>query len=133
MLMTSGRRLIKRSANLIGAADALAVIKEGIAYYKVRQQEMTKREEIWSKRSILITTLNNEKEVIIAYFEHRFKERKEALEQFYSLLHRAVDSGEEAQLQIALNGILGVIQENPLSDFAEFRKNMTDPDFMIEL
>ncbi len=60
-------------------------------------------------------------------------ERKGALEQFYSLLHRAVDTGNDQQLQTALSGILGIIQENPLKDFAEFKKNMADPNFVLEV
>ncbi len=120
-------------ANTISSADALTVLKEAIAYYKTRQVEQTKREEIWSKRDVLILMLNNEKDVFLTYFEHRFAERKTSLEQFYNLLHRSVDSGNEIQLQTALTGILGIIQENPLSDFAEFRKNMANPDFKLEL
>ena len=115
------------------AINFLPLITEAIGYYKIRSEERTKREEIWSKRDVLVTALNNEKEVILTYFEHRFAERKMALEQFYHLLHRAVDSGNENELQVALKGILGIIQENPLKDFAEFKKNMSNPDFVIEL
>ena len=130
--MAKGRRITK-IANVIDVADTLAVFKEAIVYYKTRQVEQTKREEIWSKRNILITALNNEKDVLLSYFEQRFAERRSALEQFYNLLHKSVDSGNETQLQTALTGILGIIQENPLSDFAEFRKNMANPDFKLEL
>ena len=115
------------------AVNLLPLITEAIDYYKIRAEERTKREEIWSKRDVLVTALNNEKEVILTYFEHRFAERKMALEQFYHLLHRAVDSGNENELKVALDGILGIIQENPLKDFAEFKKNMSNPDFVIEL
>ena len=115
------------------AVNILPLITEAIDYYKIRSEERIKREEIWAKRDVLVTALNNEKEVILTYFEHRFAERKMALEQFYRLLHRAVDSGNDNELQVALNGILGIIQENPLKDFAEFKKNMSNPDFVIEL
>ena len=114
-------------------ADTLAILKEAIAYYKTRQVEQTKREEIWSKRDVLILALNNEKEVLLTYFEQRFAERRASLEQFYNLLHKSVDSGNEIQLKTALTGILGIIQENPLSDFAEFRKNMANPNYKLEL
>ena len=123
----------KVGGRVVSTIDVLAVIREGIEYYKTRQEEQTKREVIWSKRDLLVTALNNEKETILAYFEYRFAERKGALEQFYRLLHRAVDTDDDKELQVALSGILGIIQQNPLSDFAEFRKNMSNPDFMIEL
>ena len=130
--MANGRRIIK-TVKAIDVAETLTIFKEAIAYYKTRQVEQTKREEIWSKRDVLILALNNEKDVLLSYFEQRFAERRVALEQFYDLLHTSVDSGNETQLQTALTGILGVIQENPLSDFAEFRKNMANPDFKLDL
>ena len=116
-----------------GAANLLPIVTEALHYLKTRREEQTKREYIWAKRDVLVTELNNEKEIVLAYFEHRFAERREALEQFYSLLHRAVDTGNDQQLQTALGGIIGIIQENPLKDFAEFKKNMADPNFMLEL
>lgn len=122
-----------KMAKSVDIADALTVFKEAITYYKTRQVEQTKREEIWSKRDVLILALNNEKDVLLSYFEHRFTERKASLEQFYAILHRSVDSGNEIQLQTALTGILGIIQENPLSDFAEFKKNMANPNVKLEL
>ena len=130
--MVNGRRIMK-TAKAIDVADTLTIFREAIAYYKTRQVEQTKREEIWSKRDVLILALNNEKDILLSYFEQRFAERRVALEQFYNLLHSSVDSGNETQLQTALTGILGVIQENPLSDFAEFRKSMTNPNFKLEL
>lgn len=130
--MASLRKTI-RVASTVNSADALTILKEAIAYYKTRQVEQTKREEIWSKRDVLILALNNEKDVLLTYFEHRFSERRASLEQFYTLLHKSVDSGDEIQLKTALTGILGIIQENPLSDFAEFRKNMSNPNFKLEL
>ena len=130
-IMKVGGKVSSRAAG--SATNILPLITEAIAYYKIRSEERTKREEIWSKRDVLVTALNNEKEVILTYFEHRFAERKMALEQFYHLLHRATDSGNDNELQVALGGILGIIQENPLKDFAEFKKNMSNPDFVIEL
>ena len=128
-----GSTVAKGGGKIVGNVNPLAVVTEVIGYLNTRQEEHTKREYIWAKRDAIVTELNNEKEVVLSYFEHRFAERKGALEQFYSLLHRAVDTGNDQQLQTALNGILGIIQENPLKDFAEFRKNMSDPDFVLEV
>lgn len=128
-----GSTMAKGSGKVVSTVNVLAVVTEAVEYLKTRQEEQTKREYIWATRDAIVTELNNEKEVVLSYFEHRFAERKGALEQFYSLLHRAVDTGNDQQLQTALNGILGIIQENPLKDFAEFRKNMSDPDFVLEV
>lgn len=128
-----GSTVAKGGGKIVSTVNVLAVVTEAVEYLKTRQEEQTKREYIWAKRDAIVTELNNEKEVVLSYFEHRFAERKGALEQFYSLLHRAVETGNDQQLQTALNGILGIIQENPLKDFAEFKKNMSDPDFVLEV
>ena len=128
-----GSTVAKGGGKVVSAVNVLAVVTEAVEYLNTRQEEQTKREYIWAKRDAIVTELNNEKEVVLSYFEHRFAERKGALEQFYSLLHRAVDTGNDQQLQTALNGILGIIQENPLKDFAEFRKNMAKDDFVLEV
>ena len=44
------------------AVNILPLITEAIGYYKIRSEERTKREEIWAKRDVLVTALNNEKE-----------------------------------------------------------------------
>ena len=127
-------KVVKTGGKVSGVANfAMPIIMEVLEHLNTREEEQTKREVIWSKRDVLVTAFNNEKDVILAYFEHRFKERRGVLEQYYNLLQHAVDSGNDKALQGALSGILGIIQENPLSDFAEFKKNMSNPDFVIEL
>ncbi len=128
----------KTVANTVKIGNSLTVIKEAIDYFKTRETEQTKREEIRAKRDVLISALDNEKEVLLTYFEHRFTERKTSLEQFYGMLQESVSSkhggkGDMVIMQAALAGILGVIKENPLSDFAEFQKNMAKPDYKLEL
>ena len=127
-----GGTVARGGGKVVASVNPLAVVTEVVGYLKTRQEEQTKREYIWAKRDAIVTELNNEKEVVLSYFGHRFAERKGALEQFYSLLHRAVDTGNDQHLETALNGILGIIQENPLKDFAEFKRNMSDPNFMLE-
>jgi len=128
-----GGTVAKGSGKVVATVNPLAVVTEVIKHLETRQEEKTKREHIWAKRDAIVTELNNEKEVVLSYFEHRFAERKSTLEQFYHLLHRAVDTGDDKQLQTALIGILGIIQENPLKDFAEFAKDWEDPNFEIVL
>ena len=81
----------------------------------------------------MITAPNNQRDFPLAYFTQRFAERRETLQHFYDLLHTAVDNKDTAQLQAALLGFLGIIQDNPLADLAEFRVQWNNPDFSLEL
>lgn len=117
----------------VGELAAMGIITAAVEYMRIHESEQTRREYIWARRDALVTALDNERDCILAYFEHRFAERRSALEEFYALLRESVDSRDTAQLQAALAGILGVIQENPLGDLEKFRENWADPDFTIEL
>jgi len=45
-----------------------------------------------------------------------------ALSRLLDLLTHAVDKRNEAELNVALSGILGIIQDSPLKDFEAFRQ-----------
>ena len=85
------------------------------------------------KRDVLITALNHERDALLAYFKLRFAERRSALNEFYDLLHKAVENENTEQMQVSLAGILGIIKDNPFSDLEEFRAQWGNPEFRIEL
>ena len=89
--------------------------------FRAMQEEETKRRAIIANRDFLIARLTAEKDTILAYFSHRFAERRAALDEFFELLRHAVDSDDNHQLNVALAGILGIIQDNPLADFETFQ------------
>jgi hypothetical protein len=113
--------------------DPMAIIREIAECYRVETQEETKREMIRAKKDVELKALNDEKKIILAYFEARFAERKQTLEVFFNLLHQASEENHKEKLHIALTGILGVINENPLQDMAEFRKAWSNRDFTFNL
>ena len=110
------------AAGAFGKYAALEIIQAAAEYLKAHEVEKTQREYIRAKRDVLATALNNERDCLLAYFANRFAERRSALEEFYALLHTAVENGDTTQLQASLAGILGIIQDNPLDDLVEFRE-----------
>ena len=116
------------------ASQVIPPTISGIAdYFRTIQEEQTRRQAIAANRDVLISRLTAEKETILAYFSHRFAERRAALDEFFELLHHAVGSGDNHQLNIVLAGILGIIQDNPLDDFETFKQQFHDPDYTIEI
>ena len=89
--------------------------------------------EIEARYDAFISALQIEQETILRYFEMRFAERAEALRHFYGLMDSASESGDNEHLEVAVRGIIGIIKENPLMDYAEFRKALADPMQGIEL
>ena len=117
----------------MSAQAAMGIISAAVEYMRIHEEESTRRAYIRAQSDALVAALNNERDVILAYFEYRFAERRSALDEFYALLRASVDSGDTTRLQVALAGILGIIQDNPLGELAEFREKWADPNFAIEL
>ena len=119
---------------LVAASAAILDTLSGISdCFRAMQEEETKRQAIIANRDVLIARITAEKEAILAYFGHRFAERRAALDEFFELLHHAVAGGDNHQLTVALTGILGIIQDNPLDDFETFKQQFQDPNYIIEI
>ena len=109
------------------------VLRAGAHYLTTLEEERTKREWIRANHQAFLAALTAEQETLLAYFEKRFAERRETLQEFYEVLHHAVETRNEHQLDSSIAGILGVIRENPLLDYAEFKRAFEDQDTVIEL
>lgn len=130
--MTMYAKAGRVAATLVGL-DPQAIINAGVDYLKTREAEITNRELIRANYQAFLSALQAEQEVLLIFFEYRFAERREALGEFYQVLHKAVETGDDHQLDIAICGILGVIKDNPLNDFEKFRQTYNDSNAVIEL
>ena len=116
------------------AAQAIPATIEGIsAYFRTLEEEETKRYAIAANRDVLITRINAERDAILAYFGHRFAERRAALDELFVALRQATVNGDNEQLVAVLGGILSIIQQNPLDDFETFKRKLQNPDYVIEI
>ena len=102
-------------------------------YFRAMQAEDTKRQAIIANRDVLIERITAEKDTLLAYFDHKFAERRAALDEFFELLRQAIASGDNQQLVAALSGILTIIQDNALEDFASFKEKFQNPDYVVEI
>ena len=116
------------------ATRAIPSTIDGIsAYFLTLQEEETKRQAIAANRDVLVSRINAERDVILAYFGERFAERRAALDDLFVALHHATGNGDNEQLVAVLGGILGIIQQNPLDDFETFKRKLQEPDYVIEI
>ena len=120
-------------ATTLAGLDPQAIINAGVEYLKTREAEKTNREWIQANYQAFLAALKAEQEALLVYFEHRFAERREALREFYQVLHKAAEIGDDHQLDVAICGILGIVKDNPLNDFEKFRETYNDPNTLIEL
>ena len=121
------------SARFVAAQVVPATIEGISAYFRTLEEEETKRQAIAANRDVLVARVNAERDAILAYFGHRFAERRTALDELFLALRHATDNGDNEQLVAALSGILGIIQQNPLDDFETFKRKFQEPGYVIEI
>ena len=125
--------MVSFSARII-ATQAIPPTIEGIcAYFRTLEEEETKRQAIAANRDVLVARVNAERDAILAYFGQRFAERRAALDELFTTLRHATANGDNELLVVALGGILGIIQQNPLDDFETFKRKLQEPDYIIEI
>jgi len=102
--------------------NPLEVVREYVSFLKTASEQKTERDRIAAKREVAVKIIESEKEIILEYFKARFAERKEALQGLFHILHQAVETKNEHAMDTALGGILGIVKDSPLKDFASFRQ-----------
>lgn len=116
-----------------GAFQVGDTIRACVEYAKIAEAEKTERARIKAKRDVAVAAINAQRDVILKYFELRFKEREGALSKFFVQLDEGLRTKDDRLLDGALHGIVGIIRENPLADFDAFREQMAKPGFQLEL
>ena len=120
--------------SLIAGTIAIEIIRQFVSSSSPSDEgQDTEIAEVEARYNAFLEALRIEQHTIIQYFEMRFAERAEALRNFFDLMESASESRDNAQLELAVQGIVGVIRENPLLGFEEFRTALGDPTKIIEL
>lgn len=101
--------------------NPLEVLQEYFKYRTAMQEELTLCEEIRAKRDVAVASIQAQRDLIEKYFKDRFSERAMVLSKLFKLLDHAVKTRNDRELDITLNGILGVVKDSPLKDFESFR------------
>ena len=99
-------------------------------YLKIAEQEQTKRREIevWEKE--IITKINVQRELLMAYLDRSFDERAENFRALFAVVDSAIASGNNEQLALALNSITEIAKSSPfkeLASLASVRAALNDP------
>lgn len=118
-LGTGGRAIVQ---NL----DPLEVLREYLSYRKTASEQQTERKRIAAKRDVAVRLIESERELLLEYFNQRFAERKEILDNFFDILHTAIQTKNAHAMDTALSGILGIVKDSPLKDFETFRQARAD-------
>jgi hypothetical protein len=117
-----GVSLGKAGKVVVQNINPLELVREYFTYRRIADEQKTERNKIQARREAVITAIETEKDIILKYFEYRFSERADALNSFFKVLHKSFEEKNDIAMDKALEGILGIIKDNPLKDFESFRK-----------
>lgn len=84
----------------------IPVISNITTYLENREKSQTERALIESKTQATLSFLQNRREVIIAYLNNKFGERKLLYEGYFNLIDKAMSSRNDIAIQTALEGLL---------------------------
>jgi hypothetical protein len=107
---------------VLSQLNPLEVVREYVRWRVVAEEQRTERKSIKARRDIAVLAIESERKTIADYFDRRFAERRAVLDEMFRVLRHAVETKNEAALDAALRGIVQVVGDNPLSDFAAFRE-----------
>jgi hypothetical protein len=82
---------------------------------KFTEVQKTKRKEIEAKRDVIVKNIESQKEIILAYLEKSFDERKDNFSKLFSIVDNAIVNNNMQQLALGLDSI------NKLADSSPFK------------
>jgi ribonucleotide reductase alpha subunit len=124
--------LAQGAAAFTSPADCLKEIVSAYTQYKtITQQEETKRRGIEAWEKTTTTSINAQRDFLMAYLDRSFDERAENFRAYFAVVDQAIASGNNEQLALALNSITEVAKSSPFKDLANltsFQAALDDPN-----
>jgi len=103
----------------IPVQQVVTLYSEIANYYRVREEEITKREAIRRASETEIARIRANADLLREYFQLAFAERRENFDRAFAILEEAIQSGNNQQVEAALSIILQLVKESPIKQAAE--------------
>lgn len=103
---------------------------------KFKEEQITKRIQIIAETEEKINKIHSARDIILAYLDMSFEERKRNFQNLFETLDKAQTEGNIERMGLILNSILELAKNSPLKVFMDresFTDFMNDPTREIEL
>ena len=125
---------------LLTSTDVLSSIKElctaAIEAVKYCEQQETERENIRSIRDQNIEIIRSQREIIMHYLDRSFDERKMLFDRHFTLVDRAINTGDNQLLAVELQQINELANSSPfkaLTDMKQTQEILNRPGSIIDI
>lgn len=103
---------------------------------KEAEIQKTERAKIEAQRIVTIKQIEETKEVFIKYLNKSFDERKDNFINYFNRLDKAIESGNNEQVAMILDGINKLAASSPFKDImdtAKLQKTLSDPTAELDI
>lgn len=111
------------------------IVQAWTEYLSIAEQEKTKRREIAAWEKVTLAEIQAKRDFLMSYLERSFDKRSQSFKAIFRVIDRAMDSGNNHQLALALNTMVEIAQSSPFKDLADLstvRSALDDPDHIWE-
>ena len=126
VIEADSKDLLALANNVVNKADPTALlnsIKElGNKYQElqvVREQELTKREQIRAEKEVTLARINSCKEMFMTYMNNSFDERRDNFAKFFKVVDKAIETNNMQALQMGLQSINLLAAQSPFKAIAD--------------
>ena len=134
--MNSYMRLARGVELFANPAQCLNDVVQSLTeYLKIAEEEKTKRREIEAWEEMALAEIKAKRDFLIGYLDRSFDERATNFQLLFQTVDQAMSSGDNQQLELALNTIVELAQSNPfkyLADLSSVKAALDDPDHVWE-
>ncbi|MEG4625474.1 hypothetical protein Q5691_14455 [Microcoleus sp. w1-18aA5] len=110
---------MSKMAAFVSCGDVLQQVIAHYAEYKqIAEQERTKRREIKSWENESLAKIKAQRDLLMEYLDRSFDERSKNFQQLFDVVDRAIASGNNEQLGLALDSITELAKSSPFKELA---------------
>ncbi|MEG5014490.1 MULTISPECIES: hypothetical protein [unclassified Microcoleus] len=110
---------MSKMAAFVSGADALQqLIAHYFEYKQIAEQERTKRREIKAWENESLAKIKAQRDLLMEYLDRSFDERSQNFNQLFDVVDRAIASGNNEQLGLALDSITELAKSSPFKELA---------------
>lgn len=120
-LVSAFPKLAKKLPSLpnMPAQQVITIYSEIVNYYRFREEQITRREEIKRASETEIARIRANADLLREYFQLAFAERGKNFDRAFGILEEAIQSDNNQQVEAALTIILQLVKESPIKQAAD--------------
>lgn len=111
------------------------IVQAWTEYLSIAEEEEMKRREIADWEKVNLAEIQAKRDFLMGYLERSFDKRAQSFKAIFRVIDRAIESGNNSQLALALSTMVEISESSPFKDIADLStvgSAIDDPDRVWE-